>query len=177
VEWHERHARCATSTPGPGLRSPYGWSGGSVIVLVSAAAASGSASTSAAMPRVRRMPRLLARLDGDALDDVAQIAGRVPHGLVPLRLADRVEGPDHQPMFARPRRRPHRTPFAERVTAEVRPELRAPPGDALVVGHLDLADAVAAVERDALERHGPPGDDARAAGGCTGGRGGPHAGD
>src|SRR5207247_562058 len=50
------------------------------------------------------------------------------------------------------------------VTAEVGPELRAPPRDAAVVGDLDLAHAVAAVERDAFERHGSPRDNARAIG-------------
>src|SRR5207244_3991789 len=106
----------------------------------------------------------LARVNRDALDDVAQIAGRVPQGLVSLRLTDCVERPNHKRIVPRAGRRPSRVPLPERVTAEVRPELRAPPRDAAVVGDLDLAHAVAAVERDAFERHGSPRDNARAIG-------------
>src|SRR2546428_8678570 len=109
------------------------------------------------------MARLLARVNAAVLDDVAQVAGGVPEGLGPLRLADRVERPDHERVVARPGRRPDRAPLTERVPAEVRPELCAPPRGAGIVGDLDLADAVASVDPDTLERHGSPGGDTRPA--------------
>src|SRR5207302_11449235 len=103
---------------------------------------------SAAGTSVRRTARPLPRVTAAVRDDVAQVAGGVPEGLGPLRLADRVERPDHERVVARPWRRPGRAPLTERAPAEVRPELRAPPCGAAIVGDLDLADAIASVERD-----------------------------
>ena len=56
----------------------------------------------------------------------------------------------------RARRKLHRQlPFAERIFAEIAAELRRRPGLAAVGGDRDFLDALAAVERDALQRGRP----------------------
>src|SRR5215470_17782632 len=97
----------------------------------------------------------------DGLDDVAQIAGGIPERLGALRLADAVERTHHHARVAGARR-PRCGPLAERIRSEIATELRAPPRLAAVVRDLHLADAVAAVEGDALERGRSTGSDARA---------------
>src|SRR5262245_11515145 len=77
----------------------------------------------------------------DALDRVPEIAGGVPQGLRALGFADPVERADHEAMGAGAGRRPRRRPLAERVTAQVGPELGAPPRRASVDGELHLGDA------------------------------------
>src|SRR5215813_4174186 len=90
----------------------------------------------------------------DVLDDVAQIAGGVPQGLRSLGLANAVEGADHQAIAIRGRGSPDSRPFAERKTAEVGSELRAPPRGASVGRDLHLGDSVSAVEGDSLDCDG-----------------------
>src|SRR5262250_2750610 len=97
----------------------------------------------------------------DGLDDVAQIAGRIPEGLGALRLADAIERTYHHARVASARR-PGCGPVAERIRSEIAAELCASPRLPAVVRDLHLAEAVAAVEGDALERGGSTGGDARA---------------
>src|SRR5205085_6233172 len=129
-------------------------SGGSVIVFGWAAASSGDPSSNVTITATRRAC-MLPRLHLDRFDHVAQVAGRIPQRLVALRLADAVERTHHEAVPAWPGRRPRCAPLAERISAEILTGLRAPPADATVVGDLDLADPVAAVEGDALERRRP----------------------
>src|SRR6185295_4331467 len=98
----------------------------------------------------------------DVLDDVAEVAGGVPEGLRALGFTDPVERANHQAVTSRARGGPGRRPLAERVAAQVGPELGATPCGSPVDRELHLADPVAAVEGDTFDRHGLPHPDARA---------------
>src|SRR5689334_16820052 len=81
----------------------------------------------------------------DGLDDVAEIAGRIPERLGALRLADAVER-THPHVRVAGARRPGCGPLSERIRSEIATELCAPPRLPAVVRDLHLADAIAAVE-------------------------------
>src|SRR5207244_6726287 len=91
----------------------------------------------------------------DGFDDVAKITGRVPQRLRALRFPNPVERAHHHLRRSRARRRPGRGPLSERIRSEIAAERRTPPRHPAVVRDSDLADAVAAVERDAFQ-HGLP---------------------
>src|SRR5262249_37076380 len=143
-----RQAVWVWSMPEPALRAMD--SGGSVMLTVSPAPAVVIATRvrASAVAR-RRMPVTSGHHEGDLLDHVAQVAGRIPERLVALRLADRVERADHQPRGASSCRFPRRRPLAERVPPVVGAEHGPAPRDTEVVGDLHLADPVATVEGDA----------------------------
>src|SRR5438132_2929284 len=119
-----------------------------------ASAATGALASSATRQttRVRVIAGGSADLEVDALDDVPEIAGRIPERRQALGLADPVQRADHDRLRSPSGRRPPRRPLAERVAAEVRPEGRGAPGLPAVVGDLDALDPIAAVERDPGKR-------------------------
>src|SRR6267143_2915136 len=120
--------------------------------LASAATGALASSATRRKTRVRVIAGASADLEVDALDDVPQIAGRIPKRRHALGLADTVQRADHDRLRPPSGRRTPRRPLAERIAAEVRPEGRRAPGLPAVVGDLDGLDAIAAVERDPGER-------------------------
>src|SRR5262245_38914877 len=101
-EWQNAHCVCVVAAAGPG--GSVTWSCGSVIDTVSAAAGPTAAAATRSASQDRRIAS--ARHDVDVLDDVAEIAGRIPERLRPLRLADAVDRADQQPRRTRLARRP-----------------------------------------------------------------------
>src|SRR6202158_2469091 len=86
---------------------------------------SASADPTASAASRHALAILMAALPGlhvDVLDDVAEIARRIPERPCALRLADPVEGTYHQTMLARAGRRPGHGPLSEGVLAEARPK-------------------------------------------------------
>src|SRR5439155_26223794 len=89
--------------------------------------------------------------DTDLLDDVAHVAAAVPARDGRLLLAGIADRPHAQAVRAA-RRRPVAVPAAEREAPEVRAEPGLYPGVTAVRRILQLADAAAAVEGDAVRR-------------------------
>src|SRR5438552_17325324 len=114
-EWRNAHCVLVTSAPGPGASVIL--SGGRVIEIVSAAAGALAQATSKTARSMRRMAALSAHHEVDVLDDVAEVAGRVPERLGALRLADAVAGAHHPPRRPGAGGWPRRRPVAERVPA------------------------------------------------------------
>src|SRR5947207_2565423 len=114
-EWQKAHCVWVTSAPRPG--ASVNLSCGRVIEIVSAAAGAPAPATSQTARSMRRMAAVSAHHEVDVLDDVAEVARRVPERLGALGLPDPVDGAHHEPRGPGALGRPRRRPFAERVSA------------------------------------------------------------
>src|SRR3954452_24734333 len=93
--------------------------------------------------------------DADGLDDVAQIAGRIPQRIHRLHVAGIVGGANLEFVGAGLEFY-GKLPFPERVFAQILAELCRRPVLAAIGRDRDFLDALAAVEGDALQRRWTP---------------------
>src|SRR5258708_5318329 len=99
--------------------------------------------------------RLLRRDHSHALYDIAHVPRRVPQRLERLRLADAVGRLDFQVINSSTLRLERDSPFAERILAQVLPQLRLAPVSAAIFGKQYLRDAVAAIESNSPQGDAP----------------------
>src|SRR5262245_46174237 len=90
-------------------------------------------------------------VEGDGVNDVVVVAGRVLDQLGGLGLADLVGGARHHRLLAGRLRRVLGAEGAESEAADILAQRRCDPGRAAVARHLDRADAVAGVPGDAAD--------------------------